>query len=100
MVVVVAAVVRCRRAFSGGAAACVVDDMGGGRDEMPWPLGYRAVMIARARVPGRFNVVGPSCRRRAATPAVNAHDTRGFRSAAPQSCKLREREGEVPYLIT
>jgi hypothetical protein len=28
MVVVVVAVVRCGRAFSGGATACVVDDVG------------------------------------------------------------------------
>jgi hypothetical protein len=83
MAVVVVAVMRCGRAFSGGATACVVDDVGGVRDGTPQPLGYRVVMIARARVPDRFGVVGPGCRRRTATPAVNAHGARGFEGAAP-----------------
>jgi hypothetical protein len=100
MVVVVAAVMRCGCAFPGGAITCVVDDVGDGRDGMPRPFGYRAVMIARACVPDRFGVVGPSCRQRAATPTVNAHGARGFGSAAPQSYKLREREGEVLHPIT
>jgi hypothetical protein len=67
---------------------------------MPRPLGYRTVMIVRARVPGRFGVAWPGCQRRATLPAVNAHDARGFGSAAPRGYKLRRREGEIPYLFT
>jgi hypothetical protein len=81
MATVVAVVVHCGRAFSGGTTAGVVDDMAGRRDGAPWPFGYRAVIIARARVPGRFGVVGSSCQWRTASPVVNAHDARGFGSA-------------------
>jgi hypothetical protein len=49
MPTVVAAVVRGRRAFSGGAAAHVVGDEGGRRDGPPQPFGCRAVMIAHVR---------------------------------------------------
>jgi hypothetical protein len=60
MPTVVAAVVRCGRAFSGGATARVVGDVGGGRDGPPRPFGCRAVMIVHARVPCRLSVVGPA----------------------------------------
>jgi hypothetical protein len=59
---------------------------------MPQPLGYCTVMIACARVFGRFGVAGPGCQRRMALPAVNAHDAHGFGSAAPPGYKLRRRE--------
>jgi hypothetical protein len=59
MPTVVAVVVCCRRAFSGGATARVVGDAGGGCDGPSWPFGCRAVMIAYARVPCRLSVVGP-----------------------------------------
>jgi hypothetical protein len=62
MSIVVAAVVRRGRAFLGGAATRRVDDVGGGRDGPPRPFGCRAVMIAHARTPGRFSVVGPARR--------------------------------------
>jgi hypothetical protein len=62
-----AAVVRSGRTFSGGAAASVVDDVGGGggggRDGETWTFGYRAIMIARACTPDRFDAVGPICQR-------------------------------------
>jgi hypothetical protein len=58
MATVVAVVVRCGRAFSGGTTAGIMDDMADRRDGAPRPFGYRAVMIARARVPDRFGVVG------------------------------------------
>jgi hypothetical protein len=59
----VAVVVRRGRAFSGDATACVVGDVGGGRDGPPRPFGCHAVMIARARAPGRFGDVGPAHQR-------------------------------------
>jgi hypothetical protein len=93
MAAVVAVVVRDRRAFPGGTAARVVDDVGGRRDEVPRPFGCRAVMIARARSSGRFGAVWPVFQRQTRSPAVNAHGTRGFGSAAPQIYKSREREG-------
>jgi hypothetical protein len=62
MPTVVAAAVRCGRAFSGGATARVVGDMGGGRDGPPRLFGCRAVMIVHACVRGRFGVVGPARR--------------------------------------
>jgi hypothetical protein len=83
MAVVVAAVVRSGCTFSGGAAASVVDDVGGGRDGVTRPFGYRAVMIARACIASRFGMVGPICQRQARSPAVNAHNVRGFGTAAP-----------------
>jgi hypothetical protein len=55
MPTVVAAVVRCRRTFSGGTT-CLVGDVGGEggrggrRDGPPRPFGCRAVMIAHMRV--------------------------------------------------
>jgi hypothetical protein len=55
---VVAAIVRRGCAFSGGAAACIVGDVGCGRDGLPWLFDCRAVMIAHARAPGRFGMVG------------------------------------------
>jgi hypothetical protein len=63
MAVVMAAVVRSGRTFSGSAATSVVDDVGGGRDGAPRPFGYRAIMIARACTPDRFGAVGPICQR-------------------------------------
>jgi hypothetical protein len=60
MPTVVAAVVCCGRAFSGGATARVVGDVGDGRDGPPRPFGCRAVMITRARVLGHFGDVGPA----------------------------------------
>jgi hypothetical protein len=63
MVVVMAVVVHSGRAFLGGATAIVVDDVLGGRDGAPRPFGRRAVMIAHARMPGRFGAVGPVCQR-------------------------------------
>jgi hypothetical protein len=59
---VVVAVVRRGHAFSGGVAARRVGDVGGGRDGPPRPFGCRTVMIAHARTPGRFSVVGPAHR--------------------------------------
>jgi hypothetical protein len=50
MAAVVAAVVCCGCAFSGGATASVVDDMGGGRDRAPRPFDCRAVIITRVRL--------------------------------------------------
>jgi hypothetical protein len=47
MPTVVAVVVPCGHAFSGGATACVVGDVGSGRDGTSRPFGFRAVMIAR-----------------------------------------------------
>jgi hypothetical protein len=61
MPTIVAAVVRHWRAFSGVAAARIVGDVGGGRDGPPRLFGCRAVMIARARAPGRFGAVGSAC---------------------------------------
>jgi hypothetical protein len=60
MPTVMAAVVRCGRAFSGGATARVVGDMGGGRDGPPQLFGCRAVMIAHACAPGLFGMAGPA----------------------------------------
>jgi hypothetical protein len=57
---VVAAVVHHRRAFSGGATTRVVGDVGCGRDGPPRLFGYHALMIAHARAPTRFGVVGPA----------------------------------------
>jgi hypothetical protein len=50
MTEIVAVVVHCGRAFSGGATARVVGDVGDGCDGPPRPFGCRAVMIAHARV--------------------------------------------------
>jgi hypothetical protein len=50
------------RAFSGGAAAQSGRRVGGGRDGPPRPFGCRVVMIAHARTPGCFGVVGPARR--------------------------------------
>jgi hypothetical protein len=44
---------RCGRAFSGAVAARVVAEWEGGRDRLPRPPGYRAVMIARMQTCGR-----------------------------------------------
>jgi hypothetical protein len=55
MPVVAAVVSRRGRAFSGAAAARVV----GGRDRLPWPSDYRAVMMARVRLCGRRGRGGP-----------------------------------------
>jgi hypothetical protein len=54
MPIVVAAIVRSGRAFSGGAAVRVVGDVGGGRDGAPRPFGCRVVMIVHARMSGCF----------------------------------------------
>jgi hypothetical protein len=62
MPTVMAMVVRCGRAFSGDTAARIVGDVGVGRDRLPRPFGFRAVMIVRARAPDRFGVVGSACR--------------------------------------
>jgi hypothetical protein len=60
MAVAVAAIVRNRRAFSGGAAAGVVGDVGSGRDGASRPFGCCAAMIAHAHAPGHFGMVGPT----------------------------------------
>jgi hypothetical protein len=52
---------------------------------MSWPIGYRTVVIARVRVPGRFGMAGPGCQRQMVLPIVNAHGAHGFGSAAPSS---------------
>jgi hypothetical protein len=83
MTTVVAVIVRGGRTFSGGAAARIVGDVGGGRDGAPRPFSCRTVMIARAHSSSRFGTVGPVCQRQTRSPAVNAHDARGFGSAAP-----------------
>jgi hypothetical protein len=59
MPIVMAAVVRCGHAFSGGATARVVGDVGGRRDGPPRPFGCRAVMIAHACASCGLGVVGP-----------------------------------------
>jgi hypothetical protein len=49
MPIVVAAVVRCGRTFSGGATTSVVGDVGGGggrHDGLPRPFGCHVIMIA------------------------------------------------------
>jgi hypothetical protein len=83
MAAVVAAVVRCGRAFLSAATASVVGDVGGGCDGASRPFSCRAVMIARARIPGRFGAAGPGCQRRTVSPTFNVHDVRGFGSADP-----------------
>jgi hypothetical protein len=93
MAAVVAAVVRGRRAFSGGTAASIVVDVGGGRDGAPRPFGCRAVMIARARSPGRFGTVGLLCERQTRSPAVNACGACGFGSETPPDLEDQERPG-------
>jgi hypothetical protein len=99
MPTVVAAVVRCRRTFSGGVATRVVGDVGGGRDGPPWPFGCRAIMIARARA--RFGSVGPARQWWMQLPAVNARGACAVRGARlPRTYKSGEREGGVPYLNT
>jgi hypothetical protein len=45
-------------------------DMGGGRDGVPHPLGYRAVMMASARAHSRFGAAGPAGQRRKAPSAL------------------------------
>jgi hypothetical protein len=90
-----------RHAFSGGAASHVVGDVGCGRDWPPRLFGCRAVMIARACVPGYFGDVGPASQWRKRPAAVNARSARAVRGARlPWIYKSKEREGEVPYLIT
>jgi hypothetical protein len=84
MTAVVAVVMHCGRAFSGGAAARVVGDVGGGgRDGPPQPFGCRAAMIVHARAPGCFDVVGPARQWWMTPPAVNVRGARGLGSAAP-----------------
>jgi hypothetical protein len=61
----------------------VVGVVGGGHDGVQRPFGCCAVMIARARSSGRFGTVGPVCQQQTGSPAVNAHDTHCFGSAAP-----------------
>jgi hypothetical protein len=58
MPTVVGVVVRLGRAFSGDATARVVAVVGGRRDGPPRLFDCRAVMIAHARIPGHFSVVG------------------------------------------
>jgi hypothetical protein len=50
MPAVAASVSRRGRAFSGVAAASVVAEWAGGRDRLPRPSDYRAVMMARVRL--------------------------------------------------
>jgi hypothetical protein len=80
MPTVVVAVVHGGRTFSGGAATRVVGDVGCGRDRPPRPFGYRALMIAHARGPGRFGDVDPARQWQMRPPVVNAC---GSGSAAP-----------------
>jgi hypothetical protein len=44
--------------------------------------------------------LGPACQWQTTPPTVNAHDTRGFGSVAPQIYKSQEREGRILYLTT
>jgi hypothetical protein len=83
MAAVMAAVMRSGRAFSGGATTHIVGDVGGGRDGASQPFGSCAIMIAHARVSGRFSTVGPVGQRQAALPAVNACGARGSRERGP-----------------
>jgi hypothetical protein len=59
MPAVAATVSRRGRAFSGAAAVRVVGEWAGGRDRLPWPSDYRAVMMAHVRLRGRRGRGGP-----------------------------------------
>jgi hypothetical protein len=83
MAAVMAVVMRCGHAFSDGATARVVGDMGGGRDGPPWPFGCRTIMIAHARAPCRFGMVGSARQSQMQPPAVNARVARGSGRADP-----------------
>jgi hypothetical protein len=83
MPTVVAVIMHGGRAFSGGATARVVGDVGGGRDGSPRPFDCHAAMIAHARAPYRFGMVGPAHQWQMQPPAVNARGARGLGSAAP-----------------
>jgi hypothetical protein len=72
MTEIMAVVVHCGRAFSGGATARVVGDVGDGCDGPPRPFGCRTVMIAHARASCRFGVVGSACQWQMQPPAVSA----------------------------
>jgi hypothetical protein len=87
--------VHSGRTFSGGAAAGVVGDVGGGRDGAPWPFGCRAVMIAHACVPDRFNMVGLASQQWMPLIAFNVRGARYFwerGSAGSINRRKRERE--------
>jgi hypothetical protein len=73
MPTVVAAVVRCGRAFSGVAAARVVGDVGG----------YRAAMIARMCAPGRSDRGGARSSLTGAVTCTNARIACGSGSVDP-----------------
>jgi hypothetical protein len=83
MIAVVAAVVRCGRAFLGGATARIVGDVGGRRDGPPRHFGCRTVMVAHARASCGVGVVGSARQWQVQPPVVNARGTHGLGSAAP-----------------
>jgi hypothetical protein len=67
---------------------------GGGRDVASRPFGYHDIMIAHARVRGRFSAAGPAGQQRKVPPALNGCGARSFQGrGSPGSINHRDGKG-------